>query len=219
VARVGVCEDDPAVRRVLREGLRSEGHDVVLAHDGGEALRLFAGDADLAVLVLDIGLPDADGRDLCLALRARGCTAPALFLTAYGSPDDVASGFHAGGDDYVVKPFELREVLLRVAVLARRHQPVTGGTGLRLDPARHALVTEDREVLLSPTEFRLLASLAARPGEVVRRHELVAATWPGGGRVSENTLDSFVRRVRARLVEAGSAARVETVRGVGLVLR
>ncbi|WP_240770494.1 response regulator transcription factor [Nocardioides sp. GY 10127] len=217
--RVGVCEDDAAIRRVLRAALEQAGHEVVMTHDGGEARRVLA-TAPIDVLVLDIGLPDADGRDVCQALRAAGQQAPVLFLTAYDAPQDVAAGFHAGGDDYVVKPFELTEVLLRVAALARRYRPVraASASGLDLDPARHALVGE-REVTLTPTEFRLLAALAGRPGEVVRRAELVAAAWPDGAWVSENTLDSFVRRVRTKLADAGAPAVIETVRGVGLVLR
>lgn len=221
VVRVGVCEDDVAIRRVLLEGLRHAGHDPVPAYDGGEALRRFRDDHTLDVLVLDIGLPDADGRDVCRALRAAGQHAPVLFLTALDGTHDLVSGFHAGGDDYVAKPFDLAEVLVRVEALARRHRPApdpVGRSRFVLDPARHAIVTDAATVVLSPTEFRLLGALTARPGEVVRRAALVAAAWPDGAIVSENTLDSYVRRVRAKLAEAGVAEAISTVRGVGLVL-
>jgi DNA-binding response OmpR family regulator len=221
VARIGICEDDPAIRRVLTEGLRLAGHDVVAAHNGAEAMRLFEPPADLDVLILDIGLPDADGRDVCQALRAGGQQAPVLFLTAYDALHDRLSGFNAGGDDYVVKPFALKEVLVRVAALVRRTAavPAAGAAGLVLDPGRHALVTETAEVPLSPTEYRILAAIAGRPGEVVRRRAVVAAAWPDGAVVSENTVDTYIRRVRNKLAQAGSPMTLHTVRGVGFSLR
>lgn len=216
---MGICEDDPAIRRVLLALLRRDDHEVVVAHDGGEALRLFA-DRRLDVVILDIGLPDADGRDVCLALRAAGQQAPVLFLTAYGGRHDTIAGFSAGGDDYVTKPFDVQEVQLRVRALARRSPaPTEEPRGLVLDPARHALRVGEEEVLLTPTEFRMLASLAARPGDVVRRQAVVAAAWPDGAIVHDNTVDSYVRRVRRKLEQVGAPARIQTMRGVGLSLR
>ncbi len=220
VARVGVCEDDPAIRRVLVEGLRLADHEVVAAHDGAEAMRLLGGENALDVILMDIGLPDADGRDVCQALRAGGQQAPVLFLTAYDAVHDRISGFNAGGDDYVTKPFDLTEVLVRVAALVRRAgaaEPTA--EGLTLDPQRHALVTATSTVPLTPTEYRILAAIAGRPGEVVRRRAVVAAAWPDGAIVSENTLDTYIRRVRRKLEQGGSPASLETVRGVGFVLR
>ncbi len=223
VARIGICEDDPAIRRVLTEGLKMAGHEVVAAHDGAEAMRLFATAEDLDVLILDIGLPDADGRDVCQALRVSGQQAPVLFLTAYDGLHDRLSGFNAGGDDYVTKPFALKEILVRVAALVRRTAPSpvaeAAAKGLSLDPNRHALVTEAAEVPLSPTEYRILAAIAGRPGEVVRRRAVVAAAWPDGAVVSDNTVDTYIRRVRTKLEQAGSPMTLHTVRGVGFSLR
>ena len=220
VATIGICEDDPAIRRVLLDGLRLAGHEVLAAHNGAEAIRLFGGDAPLDVVILDIGLPDADGRDVCQALRAGGQQAPVLFLTAYDALHDKVSGFSAGGDDYVTKPFQIKEVLVRVEALCRR-APVSAAVvdGLRLDPARHALVTDDAEVPLTPTEYRILAAIAGRPGEVVRRRAVVAAAWPDGAIVSENTVDTYIRRVRTKLEQAGTPLTLQTVRGVGFTLR
>ncbi|MFC6343956.1 response regulator transcription factor, partial [Nocardioides hankookensis] len=116
---IGVCEDDPAIRRLLAEALRFAGHETVMAHDGGEALRLFGADSGIDVMVVDIGLPDSDGRDVCQALRSAGQNAPVLFLTALGATHDRLAGFGAGGDDYVAKPFELKELIARLEALGR----------------------------------------------------------------------------------------------------
>ena len=220
MVRVGLCEDDPGIRRIVVEALRLAGHETVTAHDGGEAVRRFATDDRLDVLVLDIGLPDADGRDVCLALRSAGQAAPVLFLTALGSVPDRLAGFSAGADDYLPKPFDVRELLARVEALARRRGRASTEQGrLVLDPARHSLACAGREVALTPTEFRMLAAITSRPGEVVRRRSVVAAAWPDGAQVSENTVDSYVRRIRVKLEQVDSPLRLETVRGVGFALR
>ena len=211
----GICEDDDELRGVLRLALEREGFVVQATAYGAEAVRAFGEDPP-DVLVLDVGLPDADGRDVCQALRARGVRTPVLFLTARDALPDRLSGFHAGGDDYLTKPFELAELVVRIQAL-RRRAPATGSaaTGLALDPAAHALVLGDARVPLTPTEFRLLAALAARPGEVVRRAALIAAGWPDGAIVHENTLDAYLARIRRKLRDLGAPVAVTTVRGVG----
>lgn len=217
--KIGVCEDQEPIRNVLVRGLRGAGHDVVAAHNGGEALRILGPDAGLDVVIMDIGLPDADGRDVVQALKSGGQHAPILFLTALGDTHDVISGFAAGADDYVAKPFDLRVLLLRLEAMARRgptKAPVP--TGLTLDPAAHSVRTTQGHVLLTPTEFRMLAAITSRPGEVVRRRTVVAAAWPDGASVSENTIDSFMRRVRTKLESIDSPVSIETVRGVGFRL-
>ena len=212
---VGVCEDEPALRSVLTRALRVMGHEPVVVATAAEALRAFVSRRP-DVLVLDIGLPDADGRDLCLALRASGVEAPVLFLTARDGLHDKIAGFEAGGDDYLTKPFDLDEVRVRLDALLRRTPAPAASDpgGAVLDPARHALVLDENEVQLTPTEFRLLGRLMAEPTTVVRRHALVAAAWPHGAMVSDNTLDSYVRRIRKKLEPLDLAA-ISTVRGVG----
>jgi two-component system response regulator MprA len=212
---VGVCEDEPALRSVLTRALRVMGHEPVVVATAAEALRAFSRRRP-DLLVLDIGLPDADGRDLCLALRAAGVDAPVLFLTARDGLHDKIAGFEAGGDDYLTKPFELDEVRVRLDALLRRTPSPGEGDADRpvLDPARHALVHHDNEVALTPTEFRLLGRLMAEPSTVVRRHALVAAAWPLGAMVSDNTLDSYIRRLRTKLGPLDLAL-ITTVRGVG----
>jgi len=219
VAVIGVCEDDPRIRGVVRDALEHAGHEVRLAYRGTEAVRAFGPGSGVEVLVLDIGLPDGDGRDVCQALRGAGQQAPVLFLTARDALTDLVSGFGAGGDDYLTKPFAVAELQVRVAALAHRGRPSVPPSGLSLDPAAFAVRWGDASAQLTPTEYRVLAALAGRRGEVVRRHELVAAGWPMGAQVAENTLDSFVRRVRTKLEAVGAPVALETVRGVGYVLR
>jgi len=219
--RVGVCEDDSSLRSVLRRALSAEGFEVRPTATGREAVETFS-DAPPDVLVLDIGLPDADGRDVCQALRSHGVGVPVLFLTARDALPDRLSGFHAGGGDCLPKPFALAELLVRVRALLNRADDgaeAEDARGLRLDPAAHAVRREERLEPLTPTEFRLLAALAARPGEVVRRHELVSAAWPDGAIVHDNTLDTYIGRLRRKLRGLEAPETITTARGVGYSLR
>jgi DNA-binding response OmpR family regulator len=217
--KVLVVEDDAELRRLLVRGLGEEGFEVVAAADATAAIRHAEARMDLAII--DVGLPDADGRDLCQALRARGFSAPVLFLTARDAVTDRVSGFTAGGDDYVTKPFAFVELVARLRALLRRtgepaQDPRSEGVGgLVLDPAAHAASGPAGSVQLSPTEFRLLAALAGRPQTVLRRRELVGAAWPEGAVVYDNTLDQYVVRMRRKLRAVAPDAAITTVRGVG----
>jgi DNA-binding response OmpR family regulator len=217
--RLLVVEDDAELRSVLRRGLAEEGFEVRTAADGATALQVPAGEVDL--LVIDIGLPDADGRDVCQAMRAEGSRTPVLFLTARDAVTDRLAGFSAGGDDYLTKPFHFGELVARLRALLRRSGADTAAHvgELRLDPVAHAVASGDRQVSLTPTEFRLLACLAARPEAVVRRRELVSAAWPDGAIVHDNTLDQYVARLRRKLREISEETGIATVHGVGYQLR
>lgn len=213
-----LVEDDPELRRLLARGLREEGFAVIAAADAATAMG--QADAELDLAVIDVGLPDADGRDLCQALRARGFRAPVLFLTARDAVTDRVSGFSAGGDDYVTKPFAFVELVVRLRALHRRSAfseppPPAGPSGLRLDPAGHAATGPGGSVQLTPTEFRLLAALAGSPGAIVRRRELAGAAWPDGAVVHDNTLDQYVVRLRRKLRTVSPDAAIVTARGVG----
>jgi two-component system response regulator MprA len=215
-ASLAVVEDDHELRGLLRKGLTEEGFRVVLCvARGGELLDGFD-QAQPDVVVLDVGLPDADGRDVLMALRARGVDVPVLLLTARGQVVDRLSGFHAGADDYLTKPFAFAELVVRLQALARRTAQATPAAGsVRMDPARHALGDGVTEVLLTPTEYRLVATLVAHRDTVVRRRALVAAAWPDGAIVHENTLDAYVGRLRRKLATLDVPERITTVRGVG----
>jgi two-component system response regulator MprA len=213
--RLLVVEDDADLRSLLVRGLGEEGFDVIAVGDGASALAHADDPPD--GFVIDIGLPDADGRDLCQALRARGCEAPVLFLTARDAVPDRLAGFSAGGDDYVTKPFHFDEVVARLKALLRRSGTDLATTveGLRLDPVAHAISAAGGEASLTPTEFRVLAALAAQPGAVVRRRELVRAAWPDGAIVHDNTLDQYVARLRRKLRDVEADAGIATAHGVG----
>jgi len=206
-----IVEDDPELRGVLGRGLREEGFDVEAVATGREALER----------VEHVGLPDTDGRDLCQALRARGIQTPVLFLTARDALVDRLAGFDAGGDDYLAKPFALVELVARLQALVRRGgtEAAVEAVGLRLDPVTHAVRGGSVELPLTPTEFRLLARLLSRPGEAVRRRDLVRAGWPHGAIVRENTLDAYVARLRKKLRELEDAPEIGTVHGVGYRLQ
>jgi two-component system, OmpR family, response regulator len=218
--RVLIVEDDADLRRLLASGLSEEGFDVVPVSRGSEAIRA-AENESLDLVIADIGLPDADGRDMIQALRTDGLTAPVLFLTARDALPDRLAGFRAGGDDYVTKPFHFPELVARLYSLLKRSgaDPGTAIGDLRLDPIDHALCADGNCVPLTPTEYRLFGALAARRGETMRRLELVRAGWPDGAIVHDNTLDVYVGRLRRKLGELPTKSVIRTVHGVGYQLR
>jgi two-component system OmpR family response regulator len=218
---VMVVEDDAALRSVLARGLEEEGFRCESLDTGSRLLeRLDAVVPD--ALVVDIGLPDCDGRDACQALRARGIDTPVIFLTARDALVDRLAGFEAGGDDYLSKPFSLDELVARLRALVRRSPggpPAARAGGAELDPAAHALRVGETLIRLTPTEFRILGALVARSGQAVRRRELVRAGWPHGAIVNDNTLDAYIARLRRKLRGAPGAPALETVHGVGYTIR
>jgi two-component system response regulator MprA len=218
--RVLVVEDDADLRRLLRRGLEEEGFEVVQASTGNDAVSLAESEAP-NLLVVDIGLPDADGRDVVQALRSHGVECPVLFLTARDHMVDRLAGFSAGGDDYLTKPFEFAELIARLRALLRRTAgmlPVAVAGDLRLDPALHAVASGETTVPLTPTEFRLLGALVGRHGKTVRRRELIATGWPDGAIVHDNTLDVYLGRLRRKLAELPTDVQIGTVHGVGYKL-
>jgi two-component system response regulator MprA len=217
--KVMIVEDDLDLRGVLLRGLEEEGFATVGAGSGAELLERF-GAEEPDLLIVDIGLPDADGRDVCQALRAQGMHLPILFLSARAALTDRVTGFSAGGDDYVTKPFAFAELVARLHALLRRAgvDGVMEAGALRLDPVAHVASSGGERVALTPTEFRLLAKLVAGKGGAVRRRELVQTGWPHGARVRDNTLDAYVARLRRKLASLPDAPHITTVHGVGYTL-
>lgn len=221
-AAVLLVEDDALLRRAISRALQEVHARVTAVGTGLEALEAVGDgpDCDFSAVVLDIGLPDADGRDVCAAVRARGITTPVLFLTARGQVDDRLSGFTAGGDDYLPKPFDTRELLVRTGALVRRagSAPPREVTGVRLDPVNLWLLAapggEDQS--LTPTEYRVLAPLMNAPGEALRRRALAVAGWSAGAAVSDNVLDQYISRLRRKVEAAsGGSSAIHTVHGIG----
>jgi DNA-binding response OmpR family regulator len=214
--RVLLVESDSDLRSRLRVALAQAGFEVTPVRNGATALQY--GDEALDALVIDVSLPDADGRDLCRALRVLGCVAPALFLTTPEAVADRMAGFGPGGHDYATKPVRLDEVVARLRDLVQRNgdaDPPAQVGPLRMDPVSSTIAVGPREVYLTPTEFRVLAALAAHPGTVVRRADLIRAAWPEGAIVHDNTLDQYIARLRRKLREVTVEAEITTARGVG----
>jgi DNA-binding response OmpR family regulator len=217
----GICEDDDRLRGLIQRALEQADFAVRATATGAAALATFSEDPP-DVLVLDIGLPDADGRDVCQALRARGVGTPVLFLSGHAGVEERIAARDAGGDDYLAKPFALAELLVRVGGLAR---PRNGDAqarrdgAARLDVSARAIVAGGVRIALTPTEYRLLAALTERRGEVLTRAALIDAGWPGGAVVSNNTLDAYVARIRRKLRDAGAPDAIHTRRGMGYELR
>ena len=218
--RLLLLEDDPQLQDVLVRSLGAEGFEARAVGTAHELLERVASDVPDA-FVIDVGLPDADGRDVCQALRAQGIGAPVLFLTARDALTDRLSGFSAGGDDYLVKPFDIEELVARLQALLRRagaDSRIQAG-GLELDPSERTVRAQGATASLTPTEFRLLAALAAGRGKPLTRLELVRAAWPHGAIVHDNTLDVYMARLRRKLRSLPEAPEIATVHGTGYRLQ
>jgi len=215
-----VVEDDEAIGRGLSQALATQGYTVRWAPTAAVALR-DATEAAPDLVLLDLGLPDLDGVELCRRLRAVSPGTTIVMLTARGAEIDVVVGLDAGADDYVTKPFRLAELLARVRAHLRRAEPA-GRAGrlvvgsLELDIASHRMSVGGREVDLRPKEFDLLALLMAEAGRVVGRERIMAEVWDEHWFGSTKTLDMHISTLRKKLVDAGDVPnRLSTIRGVG----
>lgn len=225
-----IVDDEQAFVDLLSFNLSEAGMRVESASTAADAMKAAALSRP-TVIILDLMLPDASGTDVCRRIRQDPNLAEVgvMMLTARGDEYDRIVGFEVGADDYVVKPFSVREVVLRVKALARRsserqraRQAVDGGRrlrheGLEVDPERHRVFVESEEVALRPLEFRLLALLMEHPGRVFSRAELLEEVWGMPGDLSTRTVDTHVRRLRSRLGPYEDA--IETVPGFGYRLR
>jgi DNA-binding response OmpR family regulator len=220
--RVLIVEDDDALGQVMARGLREEGYgvDVELTCRGAEGA-LMVNEYD--VVVLDLGLPDGDGLEVCSAARAGGVRTPILVLTARGAVDDRVAGLDAGADDYLAKPFDFAELAARLRALMRRParalSPVLEVGDLRLDPAAHRFWRGPVLIPLTAKEFALLHELMARAGEVVSRTELLEHVWDTNYDGLSNVVDVHVASLRRKLDAPSGPAPIDTVRGVGYRVR
>ena len=217
-----VVDDDEAIRTALERALRLEGFAVSCV-DGGRAALETVDRSPPDVIVLDVAMPDLDGVSVARTLRGNGESLPILVLSARDEIDDRVAGLQAGADDYLVKPFAVRELVARLHALLRR-RPEAGPTPLQvgdlaLDPARRRARRGDRELELTRREFDLLETLARHPGIVLSRAQLLQQVWGYDFAVDGNVVDVFVGYLRRKLEAGGEVRMLHTVRGVGFVLR
>ncbi len=219
-----IADDDPHIRQVIAFAMEAAGYQTRTAKDGAEALANFA-ESPADLIILDIGMPELDGLDVCRTLR-RESDVPILFLTARDEEIDRIIGFEIGGDDYVTKPFSPRELAGRVKAILKRSanksdaepEPTRWGT-LAIDRDTHVARLGETQLELTALEFEIIATLIARPRHVHSRERIMRAAYGGNIHVSDRTIDSHVRNLRAKMTRAGNGEMIETVHGVGFRLR
>ncbi len=221
MAKILIVEDEPDLQQVLEYNLKQAGHDVLATKFGQEGLR-FAREHRPDLVLLDLMLPDTSGIEVCRALKENQLTKtiPVLMVTARGEEIDRVVGFEIGADDYVVKPFSVRELLLRVQAVLRRGKTEPGGAELtiefgklRIDRGAHRVWVDTQEIELTALEFKLLVTLYDRRNRVQTRTALLDDVWGIQADITTRTVDTHVKRLREKLEAARDY--VETVRGVG----
>jgi two-component system response regulator MprA len=221
--RILVVDDDRSVRDALRRALTLGGYEVEAVEDGQQALTRLS-TSSLDAVVLDIGLPEVDGLEVCRRLRNGGDRTPILMLTARDAVSDRIDGLDAGADDYLVKPFDLGELKARIRALLRR---ANGGgdphalsfAELGLDPDRHGVMVEDNFIELTRTEYQLLELLMMNPRSVLTHSVIYERVWGYDFGPASNALRVYVGYLRRKLQQAGARDLIHTVRGVGYSLR
>jgi two-component system response regulator MprA len=221
--RVLVIEDDDSVRAAIRRALLLGGYEVLQASNGQEGLLAAGGEVPDAI-ILDLGLPDIDGMQVCRTLRAAGNRTPILMLTARAAVDDRVDGLEAGADDYLVKPYDVRELQARIKAIMRRHIEGSDGRKLRfaeleLDPDAHAVRIGDRSEDLTRTEYQLLELLMLNARRVLTSELIYDRVWGYDFGGAGNTLRVYVGYLRRKLEAGGERRLIQTVHGVGYVLR
>ena len=213
-----VVEDEQRVASFLVKGLRANGYGVEWVSTGRDALRR-AVDADVCMVILDLGLPDLDGLEVLESLRKRGATVPVLVLSARGRVNDRVKGLDLGADDYLAKPFAFEELLARIRANLRPRADVSAGVlragGISVDQVRHEATVGGRTFSLSAREFALLQAFVGHPSQVLSRQELLSMAWDMDFDPGTNLVDVYVGYLRRKLGEA----LIETVRGSGYRLR
>lgn len=215
--KILVVDDEPDLREILQCNLENAGYEVETAESAEEALTMLT--PDLNLIILDVMLGGMSGFRMAEKMRKElKNKTPIIFLTAKDTENDLLTGFSAGGDDYMTKPFSIHEVLARIKAIIRRTQP--DGTPVELkvgdlviDFGRKSVRTSNEEIRLSPKEFGILSMLAKQPGRVFSRDEILAEVWHGETFVLDRTVDVHIARVRRKLGEAGS--RITNRQGYG----
>ena len=219
--RILVVEDEPRMANVITRGLREQSYAVDVAPDGIDGLYQ-ASINDYDVIVLDVLLPHRDGYEVCRELRHRGNTTPVLMLTARATVDDRITGFDAGADDYLTKPFSFRELLARIRALLRRDSQLRPDVleiaDLVVDSASHRVARDNKEVQLTAKEYALLEYLARRRGQLVSRAEIAAHVWDDSFDPFSNTIEVYMNRLRKKIDGDHATKLLHTRRGEGYIL-
>ncbi|HEU5240083.1 MAG TPA: response regulator transcription factor [Pyrinomonadaceae bacterium] len=219
--RILLVEDEPRMANVIAKGLREQSYAVDIAEDGDAALYQ-ASINDYDLIMLDVLLPVHDGFEVCRELRARADTTPVLMLTARATVDDRITGFDAGADDYLTKPFSFRELLARVRALLRRDSQLRPDVfqldDLIVDSASHRVSRASREIELTAKEYALLEFLARRAGQLVSRSEIAAHVWDDSFDPFSNSIEVYMNRLRKKIDEEHPIKLLHTRRGEGYIL-
>ncbi|MEP2204292.1 MAG: phosphate regulon transcriptional regulator PhoB [Tateyamaria sp.] len=222
--QVLLVEDEPAQREVLAYNLEAEGFEVRRAEDGEEAM-LLVSEAAPDLVILDWMMPLMSGIEVCRQLKSRESTRhiPVIMLSARSEEVDTVRGLETGADDYVIKPYNLRELMARVRTQLRRTRPAAAGAllsfdDIQLDPERHRVSRAGYELKLGPTEYRLLTTLLEKPGRVSSRDQLLDHVWGRDIYVDTRTVDVHIARLRKALTREGGGDPIRTVRGAGYAL-
>ena len=221
-ARILLVDDEPDILRLLSYNLKKRGYQTDEVRDGEEALRRVR-EHSYQLIILDLMLPGLSGMEICRILKQNPKTSsvPVIMLTARSEEMDKVAGLESGAEDYITKPFGVREFLARVKTALRRAEGTKAVDGilragaLEIDLERHRARAGDKLLDLSPTEFRLLRFLMERRGKVFSRDQILDSVWKGDAFVEQRTVDVHIRRLRAELEKAGAGRYIQTVRGVG----
>jgi DNA-binding response OmpR family regulator len=216
--RILIVEDDPALLRGLKDNFAAQGYEVRTANDGRRGLDAVLKDPP-DLLLLDLMLPKVSGYDICQAARARELAMPIIMLTAKGQEEDIVRGLELGADDYVTKPFSIRELLARVKALLRRQGPDTDTVefgDFRLDRSAHKLFKAETEVTLTGKEFRLLDFFVKRPGRALTRDSILDAVWGNDVIVTDRSVDRCVTTLRSKIeADPHNPVFIQTIREIG----
>lgn len=217
-----LVEDDLGIGRMLHRGLAAEGYAVEWQRAGEPALTALA-TGGFAAAILDLGLPDIDGTEVCRRARDAGVATPICMLTARTTLDEKLAGFASGADDYLCKPFAFEELLARLTVMVRRGSAPRDERlalgALTLDPVSRTVAIDEAPLVLSPREFAVLRCLVEHAGLAVSRDLILDTVWGADAAVTENTVDVYIGYLRRRLVDYPAAPALLTVRGVGFAMR
>jgi DNA-binding response OmpR family regulator len=220
--RLLVVEEEIKVASFLKRGLEEAGHVVDVAHNGKEGEYL-ATLNPYDVLILDVMLPDIDGRQVCRDLRSRGVATPTLLLTARDSTEDKILGFNSGADQYLIKPFDFNELLARVTALGRVNQPPPirpiQVADLQIDPLTREVRRGNQEIVLTAKEYQLLELLARRAGQIVLRTSIIEQVWDMHHDPTANSVDALIKHLRDKIDRQFEPKLIHTVRGVGYMIK